>query len=103
MGQNLHDHFALFLGFKLKNPERGLALGKLKSPAFFKGLPYDWVINELGKPENVQNALQKEAATDPLAQPLLTFPRPLVRILPSMPQLAFLEFRTTVPILQPPR
>ncbi|KAK1138464.1 hypothetical protein N8T08_002479 [Aspergillus melleus] len=48
VGKNLTDHFALFQLFKLRNPERGLALGSplLSDPAFMKGFPADWTINQ---------------------------------------------------------
>lgn len=48
VGKNLFEHFAVYLNFKLKNPERGLSLGspKLTDAALYGGLPFDWVINE---------------------------------------------------------
>ncbi|PIG79514.1 glucose dehydrogenase [Aspergillus arachidicola] len=48
VGKNLNDHFALYQLYKLRNPERGLALGSpvLSDPAFMKGFPGDWVINQ---------------------------------------------------------
>lgn len=48
VGANLYDHYAVYFAFRLKDPSRGLALGapQLSDPAFFKGMPYDWVINE---------------------------------------------------------
>ncbi|KAH9906198.1 choline dehydrogenase [Xylariomycetidae sp. FL2044] len=48
VGQNLHDHFAVYLAFRLRNPDRGYALGSAawQNPALFKGLPWDWVVTE---------------------------------------------------------
>ena len=48
VGQNLFDHFAHFQIWKVRNPEKGLALGSplLSDPVYFKGLPCDWSVNE---------------------------------------------------------
>jgi hypothetical protein len=48
IGANLFDHFVLFQIFQLRHPERGLAFGypSLADPAFLKGLPVDWIVNE---------------------------------------------------------
>jgi choline dehydrogenase-like flavoprotein len=59
VGANLFDHFALFQIFRLKNPQRGLALGHpaLAGPEFEKGLPVDWVVNEALPTPLLQRAL----------------------------------------------
>ncbi|CAI6312325.1 unnamed protein product [Periconia digitata] len=48
VGQNLFDHFAVYMAFKLRDPSQNLALGSpgWTTPSLFKGLPYDWVANE---------------------------------------------------------
>jgi choline dehydrogenase-like flavoprotein len=48
VGQNLHDHFALFLAFLLRDPSLGYAFGSTswQDPALFKGIPWDWVVSE---------------------------------------------------------
>jgi choline dehydrogenase-like flavoprotein len=48
VGANLFEHFALFQVFKLRDPDRGLSLGhpNLADPAFMKGMPVDWSVNE---------------------------------------------------------
>ncbi|OAQ59179.1 glucose dehydrogenase [Pochonia chlamydosporia 170] len=48
VGQNLHDHFAVYFAFRLRDPSAGYALGSAswQNPALFKGLPWDWVVNE---------------------------------------------------------
>ncbi|KAJ5807085.1 hypothetical protein N7474_010677 [Penicillium riverlandense] len=48
VGKSLTDHFALFQLYRLRNPERDLVLGSplLSEPAFMKGMPTDWVINQ---------------------------------------------------------
>jgi choline dehydrogenase-like flavoprotein len=47
VGQNLHDHFAIYLAFRLRDASQGLALGSAAwtNPSLFKGLPYDWVVS----------------------------------------------------------
>ncbi|KAL8661929.1 MAG: hypothetical protein Q9202_005130 [Teloschistes flavicans] len=46
VGANMIDHFALFQLFKLKPSNKGLALGHpdLNDPAFFLGMPSDYVV-----------------------------------------------------------
>lgn len=49
VGKNLFNHFAHFQTWKLRDPEKGLALGSplMTAPAYFKGLlPIDWAVNE---------------------------------------------------------
>ncbi|KAK7738400.1 hypothetical protein SLS53_006215 [Cytospora paraplurivora] len=48
VGQNLYDHFALYLAFRLRDPSLGYALGSAswQNPALFKGLPWDWVVSQ---------------------------------------------------------
>ncbi|KAI0102740.1 choline dehydrogenase [Nemania sp. FL0031] len=47
VGQNLHDHFAVYLAFRLRDPSRGYALGSPSwtDPALFKCFPWDWVVS----------------------------------------------------------
>lgn len=48
VGQNLFDHFAHFQLWKIRHPEEGLAMGnpKWNTPAYMKGIPCDWAVNE---------------------------------------------------------
>jgi choline dehydrogenase-like flavoprotein len=48
VGKNLFEHFAHFQLWKLRNPEKGLAMGTSlwTDPAYLKGLPSDQVVNE---------------------------------------------------------
>ncbi|KAI0539461.1 putative GMC oxidoreductase [Xylaria digitata] len=48
VGQNLHDHYAIHLAYRLRDPSLGYAFGSpgFQNPAFFKGLPWDWVVNQ---------------------------------------------------------
>ncbi|KAK7756424.1 hypothetical protein SLS62_001650 [Diatrype stigma] len=50
VGQNLHDHFAIYFAFRLRDPypSQGYALGSpaWQDPALFKGLPWDWVVSQ---------------------------------------------------------
>jgi choline dehydrogenase-like flavoprotein len=59
VGANLFDHFALFQVFRLRGPERGLSFGHpaLADPAFVKGMPVDWIVNEALPGPELQQAL----------------------------------------------
>lgn len=49
VGANLHDHFALYLAFRLRDPSLGHAMGSPawpQNPALFKGLPWDWAVSQ---------------------------------------------------------
>ncbi|KAF3018852.1 hypothetical protein E8E14_007075 [Neopestalotiopsis sp. 37M] len=48
VGQNLHDHFAIYLAFRLRDPSLGYAMGSpsWQNPALFKGLPWDWIASQ---------------------------------------------------------
>lgn len=49
VGQNLHDHFAVYFAFRLRDSSQGYALGSSawgQNPALSKGLPWDWVISQ---------------------------------------------------------
>lgn len=48
VGRNLHDYFAIYLAFRLRDPSLGYALGSSawQDPALFKGLPWDWVVSQ---------------------------------------------------------
>ncbi|KAI4193644.1 MAG: hypothetical protein LQ346_003860 [Caloplaca aetnensis] len=64
VGQNYFDHFALFQLWKLRNPERGLSMGSPQwdnNPAFSKGLPCDWAVNEGIPPDLLLPAVQADA------------------------------------------
>ncbi|BCS24209.1 GMC family oxidoreductase [Aspergillus puulaauensis] len=62
VGKNLNDHFALYQLYKLQNPDRGLALGSpaLSDPAFMKGLPADWAVNQQIPRDIIEAAVQKD-------------------------------------------
>ena len=65
VGQNVFDHFAHYQVWKLRHPEKGLALGSplMAGPAFSKGLPSDWVVNEAVPQQLLQPALEQDVAT----------------------------------------
>jgi choline dehydrogenase-like flavoprotein len=48
VGENLFDHFAIYMAFKLQKTAQAHALGSAAwtTPSLFKGLPYDWVVSE---------------------------------------------------------
>lgn len=65
VGKNFFNHFAHFQSWKLRNPEKGLALGSplMTNPAYFKGLmPVDWVVNEAVPAKLLEPALQADNA-----------------------------------------
>ncbi|KAJ4418699.1 hypothetical protein N0V82_005370 [Gnomoniopsis sp. IMI 355080] len=54
VGQNLHDHFAVYFAFRLRDADQGYALGNAawgQNPALNKGLPWDWVVSQPLPPE----------------------------------------------------
>ncbi|MCJ1358220.1 MAG: hypothetical protein MMC33_008219 [Icmadophila ericetorum] len=65
VGKNLWDHYAHYQNFKLREPEKGLALGSplLTDPAYFKGMPVDWIVNE-ATPFHLLEAALKEDGID---------------------------------------
>ncbi|KAI1132918.1 choline dehydrogenase [Nemania abortiva] len=54
VGHNLHDHFAMYLAFRLRDPSLGYALGSagFQKPEFLNGFPWDWVAS-LPLPEDI--------------------------------------------------
>lgn len=64
VGRNLTDHFALYQLFKIRQPERGLALGcpQLSDPVYMKGFPSDWAITESVPRQLLEPAFLKDKA-----------------------------------------
>ncbi|KAB8263847.1 hypothetical protein BDV32DRAFT_146150 [Aspergillus pseudonomiae] len=85
VGKNLNDHFALYQLYKLRNPERGLALGSpvLSDPAFMKGFPADWAINQDVPADILGAAVRNDNARfgSPTDESFLKPGRPLVETL----------------------
>ena len=74
VGMNLFDHFAHFQLFKLSHPEKGLAMGTphWTDPAYLKGMPCDWAINEPLPNDILAPALKADGEVSeqhPLLQP----------------------------------
>ena len=74
VGKNLFDHFAHFQFWKLRNPEKGLAMGTplWTDPAYLKGMPCDWTINDSVPAPLLKQALQadnEEQQQHPLLHP----------------------------------
>lgn len=65
VGRNYFDHFAHFQVWKLRNPEKGLSMGSPRwdDPAFYKGMPCDWAINEGVPPSLLEPAFKADAAS----------------------------------------
>lgn len=85
VGKNLNDHFALYQVYKLRNPERGLAVGSpaLSDPVFMEGFPTDWVINQDVPTHVLEAAVQSDNARfgSSIDESLLKRGRPLVETL----------------------
>ncbi|OCL02395.1 GMC oxidoreductase [Glonium stellatum] len=78
VGKNLHDHLMFFRYWKLRHPERGLALGSplFNDPAYVKGGPLDWIVTSPVPISGLKVALEKdEDKPVPLNHPLITGPR----------------------------
>ncbi|KAL3439965.1 hypothetical protein BJX65DRAFT_315254 [Aspergillus insuetus] len=85
VGRNLTDHFALYQVYKLRDPERGLALGSpvLSDPIFLQGFPCDWAVNQPVPREILEPALRKDEQNGHTTgdESLLVPGRPLVETL----------------------
>jgi choline dehydrogenase-like flavoprotein len=62
VGKNFFDHMNCFSWWKLKHPEEGLSLGSplLTDPAFFMGMPSDWVVTEHAADAEMRKALETD-------------------------------------------
>lgn len=77
VGQNLHDHFALYLTYRLRDPSLGYALGSAafhqrQDPRFSNSpLPWDWVVSQ-PLPAEILEKHQKEktGSSDANSKPL---------------------------------
>ncbi|MCJ1240158.1 hypothetical protein MMC14_008158 [Varicellaria rhodocarpa] len=72
VGQNLHDHLSATLYWKLRHPERGLAIGhpNFMKPEFKDGNPIDWIITA-PIPDTTRAAkIDKIAPDDPIIRQL---------------------------------
>ncbi|KAI1198164.1 choline dehydrogenase [Nemania serpens] len=65
VGNNLHDHFAIYLAFRVRDPSLGYAMGSetWQNPALFKGLAWDWVVSgslpaEIARKHNIEREQQ---------------------------------------------
>ncbi|KAJ9243971.1 CAZyme family AA3 [Paecilomyces variotii] len=64
VGRNLHDHLMVFRYWKLREPEKGLALGSplFNGPNYDKGGPGEWIVTTSVPSTGLQNALAKDEA-----------------------------------------
>ncbi|KAF2815343.1 putative glucose dehydrogenase [Mytilinidion resinicola] len=62
VGKNLHDHLMLFRYWKLRHPEKGLALGSpsFSGPNFEKGGPVDWLVTAPIPTAPLKAAIEKD-------------------------------------------
>ena len=65
VGRNFHDHQMIFRYWKLRHPEKGLAMGSpaLTDPAFQKGNPADWLATLTVPASGLRAALAKDEGT----------------------------------------
>ena len=65
VGRNFHDHQMIFRYWKLKHPEKGLAMGSpaLTDPAFQRGNPADWLATLTVPTDGFKAALAKDEGT----------------------------------------
>jgi choline dehydrogenase-like flavoprotein len=79
VGANLHDHLMLFRYWKLREPEKGFALGSplFGGPNFDKGGPVDWLVTAPIPTQPLKAALEKDESGGqvPDDHALLTGPR----------------------------
>ena len=63
VGRNYFDHFELFQTWKLRDPGKGLSMGTphWDDPAFHKGMPCDWAVNDGVPPNLLQQASEADA------------------------------------------
>lgn len=62
VGQNFHDHQMIFRYWKLRHPEKGLAMGSpsFADPAFEKGNPADWLATMTVPTDGLKAAVAKD-------------------------------------------
>lgn len=67
VGQNLHDHLTATMYWKLRNPERGLAIGHpdFMKPEFMEGNPIDWIVTSSIGDDSKGSRSNGTLSTDP--------------------------------------
>ena len=65
VGRNFHDHQMIFRYWKLRHPEKGLAMGSpaFADPAFQRGNPADWLATLTVPADGLKAALAKDENT----------------------------------------
>ncbi|KAF1978388.1 putative glucose dehydrogenase [Bimuria novae-zelandiae CBS 107.79] len=73
VGANLFDHLMLFRYWKLRHPEKGLALGspKFGGPNYEKGGPLDWLVTTPISTAPYKSALERDVGPVSDSHPLL--------------------------------
>lgn len=77
VGRNLHDHLMIFRYWKLREPEKGFALGspKFTGPNYEKGGPVDWLVTAPIPTEPLKAAIERDQGPIADDHPLLKGPR----------------------------
>lgn len=63
VGRNLWDHFSFFQRWRLKNPERGLALGSpalAEDPKYLRSTPIDFVVDDRIQAKDIEARLRSD-------------------------------------------
>ena len=62
VGRNLFDHMAVSQWWRLRESEKGLAVGspKFMQPSYAKGTPMDWIVTQSVPQEDVRKALMAD-------------------------------------------
>lgn len=77
VGQNFHDHLMVFRYWKLRHPEKGLALGSplFQGPNYEKGGPGDWIATTSVSTAGYKSALERDGVSAGEDHPLVHGPR----------------------------
>jgi choline dehydrogenase-like flavoprotein len=83
VGQNLHDHLMMRRYWKLRHPEKGLAVGSplFGGPNYDKGGPTDFMVRAPIAPDALKVAIEKDEGPISDDHPLLKGPRTHVEML----------------------
>jgi choline dehydrogenase-like flavoprotein len=98
VGYNFHDHLAVCQWWKLRQPDRGVALGspKWQDLGLFMGLPCDWVVTQRAPKAALQEGLERDSGLNAtegnvLLSPDATHSETIIVYAPAGAQLAGVE------------
>ncbi|KAF2120034.1 hypothetical protein BDV96DRAFT_610142 [Lophiotrema nucula] len=95
VGQNFHDHLGVCLWWKVRHPERGLALGTpvWTDPAYMLGIPCDWLVTQHHSSPTLKSALLQdgEPGTHHLLNPQTCHTETFIAYAPAGARLASVD------------